>query len=273
MAKIHCNIIHDLLPSYVDKIASEESNQMIEDHFRECKSCKKVYETLKENDFVVEKADAGIAGYLKKLEWKKRVEHRGMLLLTVFLFLLQIFLNFGNNATLFGDYVTQFSLYIANCIFYPMYVILLRNILGTWKEHRFYSKTEKGILTIEGISLFYMIGMFYCLFIKMANGETRPYGLETHQTGPFLNGQLIVFIVVYFLMFFVYFILRRKERKYNQNIMIMLLAGIAIFLNIRVGMHGMESVLSMIKVVSICLGAVIIESILLSIFVMARFSK
>lgn len=266
MAKIHCNIIHDLLPSYVDKITSEESSQMIEEHFRECKSCKKAYEVLKENDFVVERADKGIAGYLKKLEWKKRVEHRGMLILTIFLFLLQLFLNFSR-------YVTLQSLYIANCIFYPMYVILLLNILGTWKEHRFCSKKEKGILVIEGISFLYMIGMFYSIFIKLADGETQPYGLEIHQTGPFLNWQLIVLMAVYFLILFAYLILQRKEKKYNQNIMIMLLAGIAIFLNIRVGMYGMESAMSTIKIVSICLAVVITESILLYAFVMAHISK
>lgn len=266
MTKIHCNIIHDLLPSYADEITSEESNRMIEEHFRECKSCKKVYESLKESEFVVERADAGIAGYLKKLELKKRVQHRGMLLLTFFLFLLQLFLNFSS-------YVTLSSLYIANCLFYPMYVILLLNILETWKEHRFYSKTEKGILVIEGISFFYMTGVFYSFFIKLANGETQPYGLAVNQTGPFLDYQLKVLMAVYFLIFLVYLILQRKEKKYNQNIIIMLLAGIAVFLNIRVGMYRMESVMSTIKIVSICLAVVIVESILLYGLVMVRFSK
>lgn len=37
--KITCNIIEDLLPSYVDQICSEDSCRLIEEHVRGCTSC------------------------------------------------------------------------------------------------------------------------------------------------------------------------------------------------------------------------------------------
>jgi hypothetical protein len=38
--KMHCDIIQDLLPNYMDKICSDETNKAVEEHFVECDSCK-----------------------------------------------------------------------------------------------------------------------------------------------------------------------------------------------------------------------------------------
>lgn len=44
MPRINCNIIKDLLPSYIDDLCSTESKQLVEEHFKECTDCKKLYE-------------------------------------------------------------------------------------------------------------------------------------------------------------------------------------------------------------------------------------
>lgn len=46
--KYNCNIIKDLLPSYTDGICSDDSKQIIEEHFRECESCKIISEHMKD---------------------------------------------------------------------------------------------------------------------------------------------------------------------------------------------------------------------------------
>ena len=40
MAKIPCEIIRDLLPLYKDDICSEKSRNAIEEHIKECESCR-----------------------------------------------------------------------------------------------------------------------------------------------------------------------------------------------------------------------------------------
>lgn len=256
MGKVRCNIIRDLLPSYVDEITSEESNQMIEEHFKGCEACKETYESLKKHEFVANRADAGIAGYLNKIGKKKRMEHRGMFILALFLLVLQISLNFSG-------FVLMSYLYIANCIFYPMYVILLLNVLETWKEHSSFTKMEKIVFTIGGFSLFYMLGMFYYLFVAMANGSEPPFGLEVRQTGPFLDSQIKGLLVIYFLLLLLYFIFQRKVKSYNQNIVIMLSGGAAILWNVRAAMYQMVGFTQIIKTVSIFLAVVLVESIVL----------
>lgn len=42
-----CKLIQDLLPNYIEKLTSSESNKIIEEHLEECKECKKIYEKMK----------------------------------------------------------------------------------------------------------------------------------------------------------------------------------------------------------------------------------
>lgn len=43
---ICCEVIQDLLPLYHDKVVSEKTKKVIENHLRQCSSCKKEYQTL-----------------------------------------------------------------------------------------------------------------------------------------------------------------------------------------------------------------------------------
>lgn len=48
MYRIHCEIIKDLLPLYVEDVCSEKSKSEIEKHLKECEGCRKYYELLKD---------------------------------------------------------------------------------------------------------------------------------------------------------------------------------------------------------------------------------
>ena len=43
---MNCNIIKDLIPLYIDDCCSEESAALVRTHIENCKSCRKLYETL-----------------------------------------------------------------------------------------------------------------------------------------------------------------------------------------------------------------------------------
>lgn len=45
--KIDCDIIKDLLPLYVEGLASEKSKAAVEEHLEECEDCKKIYREMK----------------------------------------------------------------------------------------------------------------------------------------------------------------------------------------------------------------------------------
>lgn len=44
--KNKCKIVVDLLPSYIEKITSEETNHFVEEHLNTCKECKKIYDEM-----------------------------------------------------------------------------------------------------------------------------------------------------------------------------------------------------------------------------------
>ena len=46
MKKKDCNLVIDLLPSYIDKLTSDESNKFVEKHLAECEECQQIYKNM-----------------------------------------------------------------------------------------------------------------------------------------------------------------------------------------------------------------------------------
>lgn len=77
---MRCDIIRDLLPSYIDGLTSEGSNQAIEQHLDECAECRQYYGEMKgELEEVVEKANPDAEMLLKGA--KKHIIIRQLLLI------------------------------------------------------------------------------------------------------------------------------------------------------------------------------------------------
>ena len=45
--KINCEIIQDLIPSYVEEICSKSSKKCVEEHIADCKECNQLVELYK----------------------------------------------------------------------------------------------------------------------------------------------------------------------------------------------------------------------------------
>ncbi len=63
-----CDIIGDLLPSYLDGICSKRTKQYVEQHLESCESCKKKAELLKNTDFSVKKLEQKEIDAVKKVK-------------------------------------------------------------------------------------------------------------------------------------------------------------------------------------------------------------
>lgn len=258
MGQVHCNIIRDLLPSYVDKITSDESNEMIRQHLQECSSCTKTYDTIKSYVFVTDKAEHRMAHFLKRKKKEKTIENRILLFIAIFLLVLQFYCNFiyRNHSGI------RLPLYTVNCILYPVYSILLAKALSTWRKHTPLSKTTRLISWVETISLFYITIMFYTLLIIIDKDGMLPFGLEKNQTGPFLVIQLCVLAAVYLLFLLLHLILQRTAGTYNFNIILLSLAAITVSLNANASLYQLDdSSIPVIRTFTIALPVIIAESI------------
>ena len=47
--KEKCKIVQDLLPNYIDKLTSEETNSFVEKHLEECNECHEIIENMKKD--------------------------------------------------------------------------------------------------------------------------------------------------------------------------------------------------------------------------------
>ena len=60
--KITCDVIQDLMPSYIDGILSEDSQALVEEHMKNCQECRKMLEIMKEEQGKEKLSAVSIAG-------------------------------------------------------------------------------------------------------------------------------------------------------------------------------------------------------------------
>lgn len=97
--KYPCDVIQDLLPLYYDEACSKESCRIVEEHIRECDSCRKMYEELSAvgseipqfNDYEEQKANS-----LHKI--KKAITRKQIISIIATIFALIVALNIAVSA-------------------------------------------------------------------------------------------------------------------------------------------------------------------------------
>ena len=93
MPKTNCNIIKDLLPSYIDEVCSTDSKQCIEEHFNECENCKKIYEQSKSEILHVISLNEAEVDYFKKFKNTMSRKNLVLMIAAILLFLVTLYYN------------------------------------------------------------------------------------------------------------------------------------------------------------------------------------
>lgn len=72
--KRDCRIVQDLLPNYIDKLTSQESNVFVQEHLKECKECKKILENMKKDlETDIKENEKTKVNYIKKYNKKLKL--------------------------------------------------------------------------------------------------------------------------------------------------------------------------------------------------------
>ena len=85
MANKDCKIVQDLLPSYIDKLTSNETNDFIENHLMNCDTCKNVLKDMSE-DIVLDKIEEK-----KKINYLKKIKKKQKITLLIVILILLVF--------------------------------------------------------------------------------------------------------------------------------------------------------------------------------------
>ena len=73
MSKLPCEVVKDLFPSYIDELTGEVTNQLIEEHTKECENCRQTLASMKEPEpESTEQPQKKEIDYLKKTRKKNR---------------------------------------------------------------------------------------------------------------------------------------------------------------------------------------------------------
>jgi len=65
--EIRCSVVQDLLPNYIEKLTSEETNQVIRVHLDTCIECKKAHAEMISEAGIIDKAPKAELKFLKKV--------------------------------------------------------------------------------------------------------------------------------------------------------------------------------------------------------------
>ena len=82
--KLNCDIVRDLLPSYVDRLTSETTNEAVKEHLKECPECTEVLQRMKEPEKTQNEPKAEV-NYLKKI--RRRSLQKGFIVCAVIVIL------------------------------------------------------------------------------------------------------------------------------------------------------------------------------------------
>ena len=66
--KLSCNIIKDLLPSYLEDLCTADTKHAVEEHLSECSTCKNLADAMRQTDFVAERSESAQIDYMKKVK-------------------------------------------------------------------------------------------------------------------------------------------------------------------------------------------------------------
>lgn len=89
--KLRCEIVQDLLPSYVDGLTSDETNEAIKDHLADCVSCRDMYERMKADEMSAEENSEVMEKEKKEINFLKRIKQKHRLNLMLVVVILTVF--------------------------------------------------------------------------------------------------------------------------------------------------------------------------------------
>lgn len=233
MEKMNCDIIRDLIPSYVDEVCSQATKECVEAHLEECGECRLIAARLRNNALSGEKLEQKGLNGLKKIKRKldfHRVVNYGILLVLVF-YGIELFLAHNAGYAMFNrPWVLE-----AFCIV----LILLSGL-----RHREQQSPGRRACLCGAVSFVmsvYSILLFLYFAMQLKPDVETIFGMELQKTGPFLNIQMAVLFTAQ-VAFFLYNLGCIIKKKQNCRWLLCLnITGIFLTVNYDLWLYYMDS--------------------------------
>lgn len=106
MKQINCEVIQDLLPSYSDKISSDTTNKLVEEHLQDCKECQEVLKDMnKRVDTQPLNSQTEKINYLKGFKKRRKLLIALSIILTIMILVSIFIINLFNNNIMLDSFL------------------------------------------------------------------------------------------------------------------------------------------------------------------------
>lgn len=257
MSKLSCEVIKDLMPSYIDGICSSESKKLIEEHIADCADCNQLLERMKDVEIVSDKTNEKEIDYMKKI--KRHNAYKNL----IGLGLLIAFIAVGM-AVIIGSYGNvPIGLYY---MILPVLVFASYYMLSDHTTKMLHSKWSVGI-SILGLVL-----IAYCLYLELSvlkwiDNGTYPFGIAAYKLGPFVYHQLLAITLIQIAIFIGSLILSVKTANSYGLLLDISITGSCLALAFISLLKRTDSIETFVSARNISIITLIIESAIMAIMV------
>lgn len=196
--KLSCYIVEDLMPSYIENLTSKKTQQDLEEHLKECPTCKKLHFDMEQEIFQLDARKSEPVNntsnkndllYLDKI--RNSYNKRSVISLSFFVCIILLLLVITWNTIEHIHYSILLSYGIL-----PLFILAGAILFYKTPSAETYTKKDFVIgqmlvFIFTGISTWTMyISDFYL------KNESFPFGLKIHELGPFTASILCLSVVV-----------------------------------------------------------------------------
>lgn len=180
MEKIKCDIIQDLIPSYVDGICSEATRECVEEHMKSCEECRKMAALCRENEFSGERMEQKELNGLKKI--RQIIKYKGIACSGLVVFILG-YMEINILGCLDMGYLSR-SYFPVMCIV-SICLVLLSGMGFKGKMASGWLEVISGGVSVAIALAVILLNLYF--IEQLQSGAEHIWGMELFRTGPFLT--------------------------------------------------------------------------------------
>lgn len=183
MEKMRCDIIQDLIPSYVDGVCSDATRECVEEHMKSCEECRRMTALCREKGIADEQIDQRGLDGLKKI--KRLIQCKGYACCGLVIFNLGYM---GISILGNGEWSRlSFSAHLVMLIT-CMCLVLLSGMGFKGKRTPGWPELTVGAGSV--LTELYIVLLTVYLVKEIQRGADYVWGRELYRTGPFLTWQI-----------------------------------------------------------------------------------
>lgn len=209
MEKIKCDIIQDLIPSYVDGICSEATRECVEEHMESCEECRKMAALCRENEFSGERMEQKELNGLKKI--RQLIKYKGIACGGLVVFILG-YMGLSILVDLDVGYISWSAFSVMSIV--SICLVLLSGMGFKGKKAPGWPEVISGGVSVAIALAVILLNLYF--IGELQSGAEHIFGRELFRTGPFLSRLMGV---AYFVMlgFFLYHLICIIRQDKNGN--------------------------------------------------------